>query len=133
MPTMRWRAESAQFSKRDTQRQKATTTWLILRWFHPSGLPPLSVGADDPFNLANVRSFKARGNHRLWNSWRGSRRGTGEGRGSHGVGSRRRVNDDTLHVCQVGGNGSGSALNIDEGALCCCCCRGCFCCCCCCG
>lgn len=31
--------------------------------------------------------------------------------------SRRRVNDDTLHVCQVGGNGSGSALNIDEGAL----------------
>lgn len=36
---MRWRAESAQFSKRDTQRQKATTTWLILRWFHPSTLP----------------------------------------------------------------------------------------------
>lgn len=30
--------------------------------------------ADDPFNLANVRSFKARGNHRLWQQAAGSRR-----------------------------------------------------------
>lgn len=69
MPTMRWRAASAEFPKR--HRQKATTTWQSLSWFHPSHCPQLLqfsrlVGADDPFNLANVRSFKARGNHRLW-------------------------------------------------------------------
>lgn len=76
------------------------------------------VGADDPFNLANVRSFKARGNHRLCGRGSGSgQRQRQSRRRQQAVDSRRRVNDDTLHVCQVGGNGSGSALNIDEGAL----------------
>lgn len=121
MPTMRWRAASAEFPKR--HRQKATTTWQSLRWFHPSCCPQLAqfsrlVGADDPFNLANVRSFKARGNHRLCGRGSGSgQRQRQSRRRQQAADSRRRVNDDTLHVCQVGGNGSGSALNIDEGAL----------------
>lgn len=126
MPTMRWRAESAQFSKR--HRQKATTTWQRLRWFHPSYCPQIS-------RLS--RLVGALTTHLIWQTCAvlkqgattdcGSRQqtaGRGGGRDSHGVGrrqqaagSRRRVNDDTLHVCQVGGNGSGSALNIDEGAL----------------
>lgn len=49
------------------------------------------VGADDPFNLANVRSFKARGNHRLCG--RGAR-APGWGRDSHGVGSRQSTAGD---------------------------------------
>lgn len=88
----------------------------------PSDLSALEAcrRADDPFNLANVRSFKARGNHRLWQQAAdgGQRRWQRQSRRwQPAAGSRRRVNDDTLHVCQVGGNGSGSALNIDEGAL----------------
>lgn len=126
MPTMRWSAESAQFSKR--HRQKATTTWQRLRWFHPSYCPQISrlsrlVGALTTHLIwqtcavlkqgattdCGSRQQAADGGQRRWQ--RQSRRR------QPAAGSRRRVNDDTLHVCQVGGNGSGSALNIDEGAL----------------
>lgn len=56
MPTMSWRAASAEFSKRHRQTKGDNDE---AAWSSHSLL--VLVVADDPFNLANVRSFKAGG------------------------------------------------------------------------
>lgn len=92
----------------------------------------VSVGSTLPIALSSFssRGLSALTTHLIWQTCAVLKQGatTDCGRGSglrqrqsrrrqQAADSRRRVNDDTLHVCQVGGNGSGSALNIDEGAL----------------